>query len=241
MKYLKILMLGLVLLPITVNALDKKDYKSMNLEEALQEEKLEYDLSNYTENDNQITIYLFRGNGCSVCRKFLTFLNSIVPEYGQYFKLESYEVWYNSDNTKLYKKVAAFMEEQADGVPFIVIGDVVFPGYSEHYDDAIKAAIKKLYNEKDRYDVFTAMNKAEKASKVKYPLIFTIDGSILVISGIGFYLNHEKTKSLNERIAKLEKTIDALRVTKEKPKKETVKKETKEKPKTKKPIVTKKK
>ena len=34
--------------------------------------------SEYTENDKQVTIYLFRGLGCTHCKDFLEFLNSNV-------------------------------------------------------------------------------------------------------------------------------------------------------------------
>ena len=46
------------------------------------------------------------------------------------------------------------MGNAAGGVPYIIIGDNVFPGYAETYDDSIKDAIKKLYDSEDRFDVF---------------------------------------------------------------------------------------
>ena len=36
----------------------------------------------YAENDNQVTLYLFRGSGCSHCHDFLEFLNNNLAENG---------------------------------------------------------------------------------------------------------------------------------------------------------------
>ncbi len=228
MKHLKWLVLVLALMPLTVNALNKNDYKSLNLKEVLTQEEIEPNLSNYKESNDQITIYLFRGDGCGYCKAFLTFLNSIVPEYGKYFKLESYEVWHNAHNAELLEKVSAFNGEVAGGVPYIVIGDKVFPGYAEKYNDSIKAAIMDLYNSKNRYDVFEAMAKAEWNSKVKGILTYAIDGVALVVACGSIYLNNRENKKLKLQIAKLEDKVKKMNTeNKAKAKKETVKKTTK--------------
>lgn len=167
-KYLLMLFVltSLLALPFSVNAKTKKvlgkEYETKNLVETLAEEELEKEFSNYSENDDQITIYLFRGKGCGYCRAFLSFLNSITSEYGKYYKLESFEVWYDEDNYNLMNQISYYLDKElAGGVPYIVIGDKVFPGYADTYDEDIKTAIKTLYNtsKKDRYDVFA---KAEK-------------------------------------------------------------------------------
>ena len=211
MKYLKILLVCLALMPISVLA-ETKSYEAKNLEEVLIEEGIEADLSNYKETDNQITIYMFRGNGCGYCKNFLTFLSSIVPEYGKYFKLESYEVWYNKNNNKLFKEVAEFLEQDSTGVPFIIIGDQVFPGYASQYDDAIKQTILALYNSSERYDILVEVEKAkeaaEKANRVDLTpviissLIFTVLGS-----GIVIYLMADKNNTLSNKIDSLEAKI----------------------------------
>ena len=52
------------------------------------------------------------------------------------------------------QKVSETTGEEAGGVPYIVIGDKVFAGYSENYDEDIKNKIDELYNTKKskRYD-----------------------------------------------------------------------------------------
>ena len=85
---------------IPVKAFAKEQYKTLNLEETLAEEGIEKKFSNYKETDDQITIYMFRGKGCAYCKKFLEFLNGITEEYGKYFKLVSFESWYNDEYLK---------------------------------------------------------------------------------------------------------------------------------------------
>ena len=134
--FLAILISVLCFIPFSVNA-EEKEYKTLNLDEALKEEEIDHDFSNYKETDDQAIIYLFRGKGCAYCKKFLTYLNSIVDDYGKYFKVVSYEVWYDNDNAELMEKVCNLLGQKAEGVPYIVIGDKVFAGYAESYNDEI--------------------------------------------------------------------------------------------------------
>jgi cell division protein FtsL len=153
-----VMVLGLML-PLYVKA----ETKSLNLKEALEEEKSELDKGweGYSENDDQAIIYLFRGNGCGYCRAFLTFLNGITSEYGKYFKLVSYEVWNDQTNAALLDSVSNYLDNPAYGVPYIIIGDKVFAGYASDYDEDIKTTIVDLYNTKKskRYDVMAEMKK----------------------------------------------------------------------------------
>ncbi len=154
------IVLCLMVLPMQVKA-DKFDIT--NLHEALKQEAIDHDFSDYKENkktvnsDNKVNIYLFRGKGCAVCRSFLTYLNTLVDKYGDKFQLVSFEVWFDADNNALLQKVAEFLDEKVEGVPFIVIGDKVFPGYAASYNSDIEKAITTLYDSKDRYDVFKKM------------------------------------------------------------------------------------
>ena len=88
-------------------------------------------------------------------------MNSITDEYGKYFKIVSYEVWNDANNSQLLNEVSTFLGQPAGGVPYIIIGDKVFGGYASQYDDDIKTAIKNLYDTKKnkRYDVFDEMKK----------------------------------------------------------------------------------
>ena len=100
-KILLIAMLTLLLMPLTTFAEEKKEYPSMNFEETLKAEDIELKNKDYKEKDDQITIYMFRGSGCSYCKAFLEYLNEISKEYGKYFQLKSYDVWTDKNNAEL--------------------------------------------------------------------------------------------------------------------------------------------
>ena len=173
-KKIAIIALMLLSVIIPVKAFAKEQYKTLNLEETLAEEGIEKKFTDYKETDDQVIIYLFRGKGCAYCRKFLEFLNGITDEYGKYFKLVSFESWYNEENSNLLGEISTFMGEQASGVPYIIIGDKVFGGYTESYDESIKTAIKTLYDSKDRYDAFEEYEYSKKWDKILNPSNFTV-------------------------------------------------------------------
>ena len=212
-KLLILLLMVLFVLPTTALA-EEKTYNTLNLDEALTEEEIEHDFSNYEENDDQITIYMFRGKGCGYCKKFLTYINSIVDDYGKYFKVQTYEVWYDKDNAELMKEVAGFLNESAEGVPFVIIGDKTFNGYTESYNEDIKDAIKKLYDTKkeDRYDVMKEYKNGGSAPKEEKDYDGTFAGIVIfsiiftaVCSVVVFLVNKSRINELEERVEKLEK------------------------------------
>lgn len=215
-KIILVLLLCLTIVPFGAKA-EKQKYNTLNLEGALSQEQIEFDFSNYKETKDQITIYLFRGNGCSYCRAFLQFLNSIVPEYGKYFKVVSYETWYDQDNYKFMLEVSNFLGQPATGVPYIIIGDQVFPGYAASYDEQIKKAIVDLYNSKDRYDVLEEMEKANapvKNSSVNSLLIIVIN-AVVVILGVSavIYCDYKQHKILFNKIDSIQNELMSLKNT----------------------------
>ena len=140
--------------------LSQNNYYSLNLEETLADVGIIKKFDKHNPNNNAITIYVFYGKECGHSREFLEFINTIVNEYGAYFKIEAYEVWHNQDNHKLFSEVSRYLNTNSTGVPYFVIGENVFRGYSSSSNDVIKKAIMDLYNTKvnERYDVLDEMN-----------------------------------------------------------------------------------
>lgn len=206
-KIMSVLLVGLLFVPMMINA-DVKDYKTNTLSEVLKEEGIDIDLGDYKESDEKINIYLFRGKGCTVCRKFVTFLAENIEEYGKYFNLVAFEVYYDVDNSKLMSEVSNFFGEEAEGVPYIVIGDEYFPGFidSEDYESSIKTAIKKLYDSKDRYDVFEELDKPVEEAKdnstsiILWNLFFTTVATLVIL-----FVNDRHYKELNSKIENIRK------------------------------------
>ena len=205
--------LGIVLLPLTANASLIDEYEHKNFKETLAAESMELKNKDYKETEDQITIYMFRGQGCDFCRAFLEFLNSISDEYGKYFKLVSFEVWENQDNNTLFDKVAAVTGEAVEGVPYIIIGETVYPGYVSDWDETIKTTIKTEYDKKeaDRVDILAKaenyeaeVKKAENAPYVK--TIWWNFGFIVVATAAIITVNTIQNKKVLKELEELKKS-----------------------------------
>lgn len=188
-------------IPIVVNA---KSYTSLNLDETLTREKIEHDLSNYKETEEQITIYMFRGDRCAYCQSFLKFLNDNVNEYGKYFKLVSFEVWHNENNAALMGEVADHFGKSIKGVPFIIIGDKTFQGYTSSYDTEILETITNYYNNKKTYKDEVKDFLVDKEENTTGAAI-TIIVILAAVAGVGFLIymakedkNIEEKEKINE-------------------------------------------
>ena len=136
------------------------------------------------ETPSKVNVYLFRGEGCPHCEEMLEFFDSIEEEFGQYYTMNTYEVWYNQDNADLMEEVADTLGVKVTGVPFLVIGDQTWNGYASSYDAEIEAKILSEYNSDSRYDVMTA--EEPKANNVAAVLI--VVAVVGVIGGIVYVL-----------------------------------------------------
>ena len=94
--------------------------------------------------DGKAIIYFFRGEGCPHCVEAEAWFESIKEEYGKYFIIKDYETWYNEENAELMKKVAKARGEEANGVPYIIIGDKSWMGFTQSYTDEMLKEIGKV-------------------------------------------------------------------------------------------------
>ena len=102
--------------------------------------------------ENKVNIYEFYGQECPHCIKLNSFFEKIENEYGNFYKLNKFETWHNSENLEIYKEFASVLGYEAKGVPFIVIGNQVIRGFSESKEQEIIDAITSQY--KNSYDVY---------------------------------------------------------------------------------------
>ncbi len=151
-KFFVMLIVVLLLFPIRMSAVS---YNSLGLEDVLIDEGINYELYNYSQGKGKVNVYLFRGKGCSHCRDFLGYVrDNLLPQDGYKFNLITYEIWNDANNLKLLKKVFDYMDvPENTGIPFIVIGDKYFVGYSETVGNNVKEAIESLYKSEDNTDV----------------------------------------------------------------------------------------
>lgn len=88
--------------------------------------------SNNVRAEDKIDIYFFEGDGCSHCKDELAFLEQLKKDYTN-LDIHMYEVWHNEENKELMKKMTTELGLDIKGVPFTIIGDKYFAGYSEEY------------------------------------------------------------------------------------------------------------
>lgn len=186
-------------------------YATMNFVETLQAEGMEIENKDYKEDSKQATIYIFRGQGCGFCRKLLSYLNSISNDYGKYFKVVSFEVWNDSKNSALMSKVATLKGDSANGVPYYIIGDETFGGYSEEYNDRIVKAIMNVYNNDDSKDVFKELEASEKKSNSSgsSDIFATVFWNIIIVviaAGIVIYFNNKNKEEIISAIKESSKS-----------------------------------
>ena len=140
-----------------------------------------------TSQDNRVKVYFFRGEGCSHCAETEEFFNSIQEEYGSKFTIIDYETWYNTENSELMQKVAEARGEEANGVPYIIIGDKSWNGFAQDMADEIKSQIDSEYEKAvdDRYDVMTLVNGEETKKSFGGDIVALIV-ILLVVGGVCF-------------------------------------------------------
>ena len=130
------------------------------------------------EKKERINVYIFYGDGCPHCHIAFEFFDSIEEEYGKYYKLVKFETWYSSSNNKMMREVAEKLGTDTEnlGVPYIIIGEDTFLGYSEAYDEDIKKAIVKAYEDENYEDKIKPIIK--ERNKETKETIYMASGSV---------------------------------------------------------------
>lgn len=169
-KFLFVVLLGLLVLPFSVFAEESSTENGGSIEES-----------------KKVNVYLFRGDGCPHCEEAEEWFESIQEEYGQYFTVKDYETWYDEDNADLMQRVADARGEKASGVPYIIIGNKSWNGFAEDYQEEIKEQIKSEYetDETDRYDIMKLLDEIsnDDSNKESYADDFLI--LILLVAIVG--------------------------------------------------------
>lgn len=171
LKFLFVMLIGILLIPSTVLAAEKEPVK----------------------------VYFFYGDGCPHCAEAEEFFDSIEDEYGDKFEIVSYETWYDSDNADLMEEVADVRKEEPGGVPYIIIGNQSWDGYTSSYDDEIIDKIESEYktDSDDRYDIMNYVDaiSGEESSDSYASDIAVVIALVLIVSGIGFGIWYARSKA----------------------------------------------
>ena len=102
----------------------------------------------------KVTIYIFRGQGCSHCFDALTYFNEEASKYSNFFEVKTYEVWYNEKNALLLNAVVEAKKQERGGVPYIVIGENYSKtGFTNEFGEELIAKALEEYQNKEYKDL----------------------------------------------------------------------------------------
>ena len=112
---------------------------------------------------NKPNIYIFWGDGCPHCKALAKFISKLPAETKKQVNIYSFEVWSNKDNKSLMKNFGKYLNQDVRGVPFMVIGDKIFDGYSSgdtKTDQQILDAINTIIKNQGSTDQYKLYKKA---------------------------------------------------------------------------------
>lgn len=171
-------------------------------------------------NAETVNVYFFRSSSCPHCQAAQEFFAELQEdeEYKDLFVVKDFEVS-SKKNSDLMSEAAEIMGDTASGVPYIVIGEESFMGYSSSSDENIKTAIKETYENEEFVDPLeTLMTDFETGSDDGLIIVGILVGVVVVV-GAGIFFARKDTDKIEKAIDNEEK--------KEEPKKAEVKPETK--------------
>lgn len=150
------------------------------------------------EAKNDVTIYMFRSTQCQHCEDALNYLNSHKEDIPEGVKLETFQVYKNTNNENLLEQIQKdlnFADKDIGSVPLFVVGDKYVFGYgsiadakkvfnlaeeaknSDDYKDIVQETIKK-YNFKN--DSMTLEKIFAEPNKVVTTIVYCVFGAIVL-------------------------------------------------------------
>ena len=107
---------------------------------------------NNIKKTDRINMYVFYGLTCPHCEDLYKMLKEN-KNYEKYYDLYSFGVWYDKENQKFMDDVSKKLDKNISGVPYIIIGDKTFSGYSKTNSKTILNTIKEQYKNKNYKDI----------------------------------------------------------------------------------------
>jgi len=86
--------------------------------------------ANFASAGDELDIYFFWGDGCPHCAKEEIYLDKLEQQYPQ-IRVHDFEIYNNRSNALLLQKVGRELGARVEGIPFTIIGDKSFVGFSE--------------------------------------------------------------------------------------------------------------
>lgn len=112
--------------------------------------------------DDKLNIYFFYGNGCPHCAQEEKFFRQLKKKYDGKIELYTFETWDNMDNQKKLFKVKETLNQPKNiSVPFTVIGNKFFSGYSGNAGKRIEQQVRAYLELKEIDDDETLVEQSQ--------------------------------------------------------------------------------
>lgn len=153
-----------------------------------------------------VNVYFFRSNSCGYCAAAKEFFETLKEdeEYKDLFEIKDFEVS-STKNSNLMYDAAEIMGDTLRGVPYIVIGDESWNGYSSTYDEDLKEKIKEVSSDENFEDPLATLIADFEAGGDDGLIILGIIAGVIVVVGVGIYFARKDTDKLEKAIALEEK------------------------------------
>ena len=133
----------------------------------------------------KVDLYLFHSETCSHCQGEIKYLHELEKEYDN-LELHLYEINNSKKNTELMIEIKEKLDIDSPNVPFTVIGNYYYIGYSEGIKEGIKELIDK-YTEEKQIDVIKPILEGKEVPNVEI-----LNGEIKTINIFGKNINPAK-------------------------------------------------
>ena len=150
------------------NADKNSQNSNVNNSEAEESENSSFKFAKNTETDikpskDKLNIYIFWGDGCPHCKHLAEFLGEKQSEIGDKISLYTFEVWKNKNNLSFLKSFGKFLGENPKGVPYIIIGDKTYSGFSETDEETKQEIIDLIKTEASKTDKIDKYQEYKKS------------------------------------------------------------------------------
>ena len=150
------------------NADKNSQNSNVNNSEAEESENSSFKFAKNTEADiksskDKLNVYIFWGDGCPHCKHLAEFLGEKQSEIGDKISLYTFEVWKDKNNLAFLKSFGKFLGENPKGVPYIIIGNKTYSGFSETDEETKQEIIDLIKTEASKTDKIDKYQEYKKS------------------------------------------------------------------------------
>ena len=168
MKKVKMLIITLFMLVIPINTFALSDSYVDKLK----------DVIDVIRDDEKVSLYLFHGQECPHCEEEREWLSKIKDKYQDNLNIYYFEVWHSNENAQIMEKVKKELNADVKGVPFTIIGDKYYVGFSSPIGDTIENKIKEYIDSEKTNEISIPILGKVNIKDVSIPLVAIILGFI---------------------------------------------------------------